>query len=275
MKDMTLNNMHSDFSMMHERLAYHVARQAGIPASRANHALVTVNGQFYGLYINVESVKKQMIERWFADATGPLFEATDVDFLPPYVAQFSLEAGVDDRTLLDAASQALLEPNADAAITAVGRYIDIDQFTRFWALCAVVGQFDSFPYSTPGDDYDVYADPASGKLHFIPWGMDESFYSADYDVRQVSSVLAHKCADSPACFAKFTAQVWSVIQVTEDMGLENERAHVVAQIAPFVAMDQRKVYTAAQVATYQDALHWFITERRTRMGAFLPPPSGN
>lgn len=276
MKDMTLNNMHSDKSMMHERLAYLVARQAGLPASRANHALVTVNGQFYGLYINVESVKKQMLERWFADATGPLFEATDVDFLPPYVAQYSLESGVDDRTLLDGAAQALLAADADAAIAAVAHYVDIDQFVRFWAVCAVVGQFDSFPYSTPGDDYDVYADPSSGRLHFIPWGMDESFYSADYDVRHVTSVLARKCSASPACFQKFQTEVWSVIKMTEDMGLEGERAHVRTQIAPYVAMDGRKVYSAADVATYQDALQWFIDTRRTSMGNFLtPPPAGN
>jgi hypothetical protein len=132
-----------------------------------------------------------------------------------------------------------------------------------------VGQFDSFPYSMPGDDYNVYADPTSGKLHFIPWGMDESFYAADFDVRQVSSVLARKCVASPACFQKFTDQTWSVVKMAEDMGLDSVRAHVAAQIAPFVAMDTRKVYSAADVATYQDALHWFIT------GAFLPPPSSN
>jgi hypothetical protein len=272
MKDLTLNNMHSDFSMMHERLAYRVARDAGIPASRSNHALVYVNGQFYGLYANVESVKKQMVERWFADATGPLFEATDVDFLPPYIAQYSLESGMDDRRLLEGAADALLMTNADAAIAAASQFVDIDQFTRFWAVCAVVGQFDSFPYSMPGDDYDVYADPASGKLHFIPWGMDESFYSADFDVRQVSSVLAQKCTASPACLQKFNDQVWSVIRMTEDMGLEAERARVVAQIAPYVALDHRKSYTAQEVATYQDNLHWFITERRMRMAAFVPPP---
>ena len=72
--------MHSDFSMMHERIAYWVARQAGVPASRANHALVTVNGQLYGLYANVETVKKHILSRVFGNNTGSLFSATDVDF---------------------------------------------------------------------------------------------------------------------------------------------------------------------------------------------------
>ena len=93
--------MHSDPSMMHERLAYLVARQAGgIPASRANHALLTVNGQFYGLYTNVETVKKRMLRRWFADDAGPLFEATDVDFVAADIPFFELASGPDDRSLL-------------------------------------------------------------------------------------------------------------------------------------------------------------------------------
>src|SRR5688572_31910563 len=54
LKDVALNNMANDPSMMHERLAYMVAREAGLPASRATHALVTVNGEHYGLYAAVE-----------------------------------------------------------------------------------------------------------------------------------------------------------------------------------------------------------------------------
>ena len=34
LKDLTLNNMHSDFSMMHERLAYRVYRELGLVAPR-------------------------------------------------------------------------------------------------------------------------------------------------------------------------------------------------------------------------------------------------
>ncbi len=62
LKDLTLNNMAQDASMMHERIAYWAARQVGVPASRANHALRHRERAFYGLYANVETVKKRMIE---------------------------------------------------------------------------------------------------------------------------------------------------------------------------------------------------------------------
>ena len=274
LKDLTLNNMHSDFSMMHERIAYFLARRAGIPASRANHALLTVNGKFYGLYTNVETVKKQMVERWFTTDGGTLFEATDVDFVQSFISKYELESGPDDRTALEGVAMALTNPNPDAAIAAASAYVDIHQFQRFWAMCSLVAQFDSFPYSNPGDDYFAYVDKATGKLFFMPWGMDETFFSAQYDVKQVHSILAQTCLDSPACFQGYVDQVWELQKMTEDMGLEGERQRVIAQIAPYVQMDTRKSYTNADVADFQQQLHWFIVERRQNLATMLPPASG-
>ena len=274
LKDMTLNNMDNDLSMMHERLAYYVARQAGIPASRATHALLTINGQFYGLYLNLETVKKKMVGRWFANDTGSLFEATDVDFAPSYVSQFALEAGPDDRTMLTGLANALTNPSADAAIAAAGNFANMDQFRRFWAMCSLIGQFDSFPFSAPGDDFLVYADPTSQRLSFIPWGMDETFYSGSLNPTTItSSVMARKCLDSPACFQAYVDEVWALQTMTESIGLAAERDRVIAQIAPHVAADLRKPYTNEQVAESQGALYWFIHERRANLGTMLPPPS--
>ena len=163
LKDLTLNNMHSDFSMMHERIAYWIARTAGVPASRANHALLTVNGQSYGLYTNVETVKKRILSRAFGNNTGSLFEATDVDFRAQYIPFYDLVAGPDDRSLLSGVAAALTATDPGDAMNAAAAYADIDQFTRFWAMCAVVGQLDSFPYSDPGDDYFTYANPVTGR----------------------------------------------------------------------------------------------------------------
>jgi hypothetical protein len=272
LKDLTLNNMSGDFSMMHERLSYWVARMAGVPASRCNHLRLTVNGQFYGLYANVETVKKQFLARWFADNTGSLFEATDVDFAPQYVSHFELESGADDRSLLEGAANALAMANADEAIAAAGNYIDMSRFLRFWAMTSVVGQFDSFPYSQPGDDFYVYADPATHKLAFMPWGMDETFMAGDFDVTQIFSVLARRCKESPACFAAYKEQTMAIQSLTENMGLATERQRVVTQIAPYTVMDTRKPYTDDQVTQFQGSLRWFISDRRAHLSGWLYPP---
>jgi hypothetical protein len=270
--DLTLNNMNDDYSMMHERVAYMIARQVG-PASRSNHALVTVNGQFYGLYANVETGKWHMISRWFDDPTGPLFEGTDVDFTAPYIPSYEHQSGPDDRSMLIDLADALTLASPDAAIAAAADYVNLSQFQDFWAMCAITGQFDSFPFSDPGDDYFVYADPTTQRLWLLPWGMDETFYSAAFDVGQVRSVLATNCRDSAACYQGFVDATWDLLEMTEQMNLAAELDRVAAQIAPHVARDTRKRYDDATVAEYQMQMRWFVTGRRVWLSEMLPPPS--
>jgi hypothetical protein len=261
--------MSGDLSMMHERLAYWIMRHAGVPASRANHLRLTVNGQNYGLYTNLETVKRKMIGRWFSDDTGSLFEATDVDFVSNLIPGYELESGPDDRSRLLGVASALTMASADAAISAASQHADLAAFRRFWATCSVIGQFDSFPYSVPGDDYFVYADPTSGRLAFLPWGMDETFYSGSIDVTAVHSVLARRCKESPACWNAYKQQVMAVQTLTETLDLAGERVRVIQQIAPYVAADTRKPYSDEQVAQSQADLYWFIHERRSNLSTML------
>ena len=55
LKKMTLNNMAQDPSRIHELLAYTLHRAAGVPASRSGFTFVTLNGEDYGLYSNIET----------------------------------------------------------------------------------------------------------------------------------------------------------------------------------------------------------------------------
>ena len=273
LKDLTLNNMSTDHSMVHERLAYMVARAAGLPASRANHALLTINGEFYGVYANVETVKGRMIDEHFEDGSGALFEATDVDFTPQLVGGYELENGPDDRLGLEGLANALTMPDATQALAAAGAFLDISHFQRYWAMSTIIGQFDAFPYSLPGDDYFVYADPASGKLWFLPWGMDETFLSGEFPPMMTNSILAAKCQAAPACRQGYIDQVWELLAMTEAMNLEGERLRVQAEIAPHVARDMRKPYGAAEVTEGQTQLGYFIRGRRELLTRNLPPPS--
>lgn len=270
MKDLTFNNMSEDFSMMHERLAYYVARHVG-PASRSNHAAITINDRFYGLYANVESIKDRIMARWFDDNSGPLFEGTDVDLAPEYIDAYELQDGPDDRTLLEAAAQALTDAQPERAIAAASEHVNMGSFFAYWAMAAVVGQFDAFPYSLPGDDYFVYADPGTNQLWFMPWGMDESFYSGSHDVLQVSSILATTCLAVPTCRQAFVTEVWATLQMVEELDWEGELERIVAEIAPHVAMDRRKPYDDAMVAEFQQQLRWFLRGRRASLESMLGP----
>ncbi len=269
--DLTLNNMASDRSMMHERLAYMVAREMGMPASRATHATLRVNGQLYGLYANVETVKRHMVARFFADAGGPLFESEGADYVPSQVSMFEHESGPDDRSLISATAQAMLLTDPDQAMAAAAAYVDVPAFQRLWAVFSVIGQFDSLPVYT--DDYFLYADPQSVRLHFMPWGMDETFSSSSYNVTMVNSILGRTCKASPGCFQAYADRTWQILAAVEAMDLLAEVDRVAEQIAPMVAADPRRPYTLQEVQSAQQSIRYFLNDRRTKLSSMLPAPS--
>ena len=190
--DLTLNNMIDDPSLMRERISYKVARDNGVTASRTSYAFINVNGTPYGLYSNIEHVERRMVERFFTDGTGTLFEATDVDMqLAPFTVDgtnigtfndYEHKSGPMSFTELEALSQAFAstlpvdsatDAEIAAALVTAEQFVEIEDFRNFWAVLGIVAQFDSFPYSF--DDYYLYLNPSDMKYRFIPWGMDEAF----------------------------------------------------------------------------------------------------
>ena len=54
-----------DPSVMRERIALSYFRDTGIASSCANHARLSVNGEYYGLYTNIEFVDQEFLQRQF------------------------------------------------------------------------------------------------------------------------------------------------------------------------------------------------------------------
>jgi len=75
LKKMTLNSMVQDPSKVHETMAYEVFRAMDVPASRTGYANLTINGDPYGLYLNLETLDDQSMDLRF-DSTRHLYEGT-------------------------------------------------------------------------------------------------------------------------------------------------------------------------------------------------------
>lgn len=258
-EELTLNNMRNDPTMLRERLAYRVFREAGVPAPRCSHVQVWVGSELYGLYANVETVDDRMMARWFEDPDGPLYEAWDVDFLPELIDAFEHEDGPDDRTALRGLADALGAATADEAVEAAASFVDWGEFRRFWATATVVGQFDGYPFHL--DDVHLYQDPTTGLLNFIPWGADEAFNAA-WDLRWVLGRLAQTCALSSECIEAWVFDVLDVLDLVEEMDLPALADDLGERIAPLVESDLLKPYGNWQVTRAREELGRFISDRR-------------
>jgi len=72
--DLDLSSALRDPSMVREVLGYEIARHF-VPAPKANYAKVTINGEYYGLFVNVETVTDAFLTHHFGTSQGSLFKS--------------------------------------------------------------------------------------------------------------------------------------------------------------------------------------------------------
>jgi hypothetical protein len=290
LKRLTLNNMVEDPSFLAERLAYNLFRHAGLPAPRCNSALVYVNGDFYGVYANVETEDKTFLSRWFTSNDGNLYEEGKVDFVPGAEVKFDLETNesADDRSDLVQLIAAVNTASDATFLQDVGGSLDVDHFLRFSAAEAAVNQWDMYSYTVfYPNNFRIYDDPASGKFVFVPWGMDMSMKpyrdsgkphialfelarQADAENSYVSAgLIFQRCFESASCMADYRAAVQGIIDAYDSADLETLANDYYEQIADQVAADPRKEYTQEEFEQGFQSVLQTIRERPDAMRADL------
>jgi spore coat protein CotH len=290
LKRLTLNNMVEDPSFLAERLAYDFFRHAGLPAPRCNSALVSVNGELFGIYANVEAEDKTFLSRWFASNDGNLYEEGQVDFVPGAEADFDLETNetANDRSDLARLIAALDTASPESLLENLSGSLDTTQFLRFTAAEAAVNQWDMYAYTVfYPNNFRIYNDPASGRFVFLPWGMDLSmkpFRDSDKPhirpfelARQGDRASGHisagllfrRCLESPSCETAYRSAVESIIVAYENAGLEALATSYYNQIREHVLSDPRSEYSEPEFEEgYRNLLHT-IRERPAELRADL------
>jgi hypothetical protein len=176
-KFLALNNSVQDESFVRQAVGFMAFGLAGLPHSRCNFARIAVNGQPIGLYVNVEPVKQPHIEHNFGNTLGNLYEIEkDEDFDARTVssgrASFEGFSPFEDSKDFAVAAQAI-------ASGAAGSVVDLAQFTRHFAMEALLRHWDG--YNANLNNTYVYNDvvgvqnpsPAEVDFKFVPWGLDQ------------------------------------------------------------------------------------------------------
>ncbi|MCB0748033.1 MAG: CotH kinase family protein, partial [Ignavibacteriae bacterium] len=74
LEKLNLNGEHNDPSIIRSKLCWDFFNDIGIASSRASHAAVYINGDYYGLYISVEHIDENFIKKNFKDDSGNLWK---------------------------------------------------------------------------------------------------------------------------------------------------------------------------------------------------------
>jgi hypothetical protein len=274
LKNLTLNNMVQDPSMVHETLGYEVLRAGGVPAPRTGYAYVRVNGRGYGLYLNLETYDDVSLSRLFA-TTQHLYEAGyGVDVTPGGADAYEIDEGdEDDRTDLEALINATNATTGEQWSAGMAATADLDQMTRMWAAEQYVGHWDGYSVTagqTWPNNYYLHSD-ATGRFTMLASGLDLTFQQRHPFPGNGDGLLIRRCLGDSACLQAFRSNLREVSAAADRMGIEtrlNAIAAIVARWRPRPNLEQAddSAWRAAVAETRA-----FIRDRRAAVAAYLTP----
>ena len=191
-----LNNSVEDASYMNELIGSELFRAANVPAARTTHALVELNERQLGLYVLKEGFAEEFLARYFRHPDGNLYdiarEGHDVN--EPMEKAFG--KGPDDRSDLEALADAALEPDLSRRQERLRKILDVDRFLSFMAMEILLGHRDG--YCLARNNFRVYHDVDSGRMIFLPHGMDQLFGNARAAVQpMMNGIVARALMEGP------------------------------------------------------------------------------
>ncbi|WP_158305912.1 CotH kinase family protein [Anaeromyxobacter sp. Fw109-5] len=238
-----LNLDHGGCRLLHERLAMSFMRDLGVPAPCVNNARLVVNGRYYGLFVNLEHVNQDFLERSFGE------EGDDGNLY---------KGGLYLRTNEQAADYSGLEAYRSAPdVASLAALADLEASIREWAGEAVLPVHDN--YWSDGWNYYLYDHPTRGFL-FIPNDIDMPFTTAASQPILPAALQypAGMVLADPVWRARFDEAVRRAIAAYDTDAFDERIDRWWAQIAGAAAEDPHAIYTAGDA----EELRWRVHVRR-------------
>ncbi|WP_117881302.1 CotH kinase family protein [Aureibaculum luteum] len=185
-KKLSLKNNFDDKSMLREKVATDVFRNAGLVASHTAFYTVYVDHgdgpQYFGLYTMVEEVDDTVLDDQFSDDDGNLYKP-DGDAASFAAGSYDEDEYVkknnedeadfsDVKSLLDILNDGSRTADAEAWRSDLDAVLDTDVFLKYLAVNTVVQNWDTYGRMT--HNYFLYNNPETNKLTWIPWDNNEA-----------------------------------------------------------------------------------------------------
>jgi hypothetical protein len=183
LEKMNLNGEHNDPSVIRSYLFWGLCHKMQVQGSRANHVEVYINGNYYGLYINVEHVDEQFIETRFGNNDGNLYKClygADFNYLDNNKQSYKNKNytlvnnnETDDYSNLINTIKTLNESSSDELPATFEPIFNVNSFLRYLAVETFTGHWDA--YSLNQNNYYLYENQYTGKIEFMPYDVDNTF----------------------------------------------------------------------------------------------------
>lgn len=202
LKKLQFHAMNLDDSQLRERLGYHLFRQMNIPAPRAVHAKLRINGTYVGLFALVEQIDGKFSNYHFEDGSGNIYkEVWPVNMNGIAVSEQQLLANLKTNEESNPSAALMRQFGLDIQHSTmtdlpsvVEDWMDIDQMISYAVVDRVI-RHDDGPFhwycgegGCSNHNYYWYEEPTSRSMHLIPWDLDNAFENIVTNVNPVTPI---------------------------------------------------------------------------------------
>jgi spore coat protein CotH len=173
LKKFTLQNSFNDPSYMREVIAYELMDEMGVPTPEHAYVNFYVNGELFGLYLMVEAVDGEFVEKHFANSNGDLYKpdgtGSDLLWLGDDIQSYTdINLQTNEDTTDNGAFINFVE-SLDKGETSA---IEVDTLLRYMSVSTSLSNLDSY-HGPLAHNYYIYDD--DGVFSILPWDFNESF----------------------------------------------------------------------------------------------------
>ena len=173
-------------SLFSEPVITEILRDLGMKTQRCNYAKIYMNGEYQGVYVNVERIDESFIERELSADIGALFKVDEggpgcnLQFLGdnPDAYKKAFEAKTDqakkERARLVEFIKMIHETSSDDFAAQLEAKFELDDFLRVTAVMLFSGAFDQLTGWNP-HNYYLYHDAPKDRWRYLPWDLDVGF----------------------------------------------------------------------------------------------------
>jgi spore coat protein H len=205
-----LNNSVQDPSYFTEILCGELFRAGGVPAPRGTHARVQLNGRDLGLYVLLEGFDKSFLRRYFKNPNGNLYDGGFLKEITDSIECTSGSGDVRPHSELRALAAAAEDPDPARRVERLEKLLDLDRFISFVALEVMTWHWDG--YTMKRNNYRVYHDPDTGKIHFFAHGMDQMFWDSRGSIYPgIEGLVARQLLAAPEGKARYRERMAELV----------------------------------------------------------------
>ena len=260
---LNLNGEHNDPSVSRAGIYWDILRQSSLAGPRYNHVQVYINGNYHGLYINVEHIDEEFAKTWFGNNDGNLYKClypADLTYRGANPDLYKFESGgrrayelkineeADDYSDLAHFIDVLNNTSLQQLPCALEKVFNVQDYLKVAAVDIITGNWDGYIYNK--NNFYLYHNTATGLFEYIPYDVDNTFgidwFGIEWATRNIYNwahpseprPLFTRLMQVPDYKAQFTYYLKQAIQqVTSRQDFLDNLFVIRDRLQPFVATD--------------------------------------